>query len=59
MDAVHVRLLQADDITPVVEAFAVAGLNKPLSLYERYFAEQTRGERDVLLAFRETSSVVQ
>jgi GNAT superfamily N-acetyltransferase len=48
-----VRLLDAGDIKQITEEFAAAGINKPVSLYERYLAEQCRGERVVLVAFQE------
>ena len=45
-----IRLLNAAD-PPVIEAaFAAQGWNKPAAQYERYFAEQERGERVVLVA---------
>jgi GNAT superfamily N-acetyltransferase len=53
MIALDVRLLDAGDIKQITEEFAAAGINKPVSLYERYLAEQCRGERVVLAAFQE------
>lgn len=46
-----VRLLRAEDVQPIVDAFVAIGWNKPASQYERYLAEQHRGERVVLVAF--------
>ena len=45
-----IRNLQAGDIEPIANAFAAIGWNKPAVQYERYLAEQTAGERDVLVA---------
>jgi GNAT superfamily N-acetyltransferase len=46
-----IRTLEAGDVQPIAAAFAAAGWNKPASQYERYLAEQQRGERVVLVAF--------
>jgi GNAT superfamily N-acetyltransferase len=51
MSDMKVRLLEADDVQPIASAFAAIGWNKPASQYERYLAEQQRGERVVLVAF--------
>jgi GNAT superfamily N-acetyltransferase len=53
MSLVHVRLIRSTDIELVAEACADAGMNKPVSLFERYLAEQSRGQREVLLAFQD------
>ena len=45
-----IRPLQAQDIQPIADAFTQIGWNKPASQYERYLAEQTSGQRDVLVA---------
>jgi GNAT superfamily N-acetyltransferase len=46
-----IRQLQHADIAPMVAAFAALGWDKPVSLYERYLAEQSAGARVVHLAF--------
>lgn len=46
-----IRLLTAKDVQPIAAAFAAIGWNKPASQYERYLAEQERGERMVLVTF--------
>ena len=46
-----IRLLEAGDVQPIAAAFTAIGWNKPASQYERYLAEQQRGEREVLVAF--------
>ncbi len=48
----YIRLLEAPDIPRIVNAFKEIGWNKPTSLYQRYLAEQQRGERTVLVAFQ-------
>jgi len=48
-----IRLLQAEDIAPIAQAFAVLGWNKPAAQYERYLAEQKAGTRVCLVAFVE------
>jgi GNAT superfamily N-acetyltransferase len=47
----HIRLLEAQDISQIAAAFAALGWNKPASQYERYFAEQESGHRMVFVAF--------
>lgn len=47
-----IRLLQADDIPVIAAAFAALGWHKPAVQYERYLAEQHRGERDALVAWQ-------
>jgi GNAT superfamily N-acetyltransferase len=51
MHALVIRMLEARDVQPIASAFAAIGWNKPASQYERYLAEQLRGERLVLVAF--------
>jgi GNAT superfamily N-acetyltransferase len=46
-----IRLLRNEDIQPIAAAFAAIGWDKPAAQYERYLAEQTAGERTVLVAF--------
>ncbi len=48
-----IRLLEAQDITPIADAFRELGWNKPASQYQRYLEEQQRGERTVLVAFQQ------
>lgn len=50
MNDLSIRPLAPTDIQPIVSAFAEIGWNKPASQYERYLAEQRRGERLVLVA---------
>lgn len=50
-----IRLLTAEDVQPIAEAFTAIGWNKPASQYQRYLAEQQRGERVVLVAFLGTA----
>lgn len=46
-----IRLLRPDDVAEIVAAFAAIGWrNKRAAKYERYLAEQDRGERVVLVA---------
>ncbi len=45
-----VRPFEAADVETITAAFAAIGWNKPESLYRRYFEEQGRGERLVLVA---------
>lgn len=45
-----IRPLQSQDIEPIAQAFGQLGWNKPASQYERYLAEQTAGQRAVLVA---------
>jgi GNAT superfamily N-acetyltransferase len=51
MPDLTIRLLEAEDVHTIAAAFAVIGWDKPASQYERYLAEQQRGERVVLVAF--------
>jgi GNAT superfamily N-acetyltransferase len=50
MPDLTVRVMGEDDVDPVVAAFAGCGWDKPASQFQRYLAEQSRGERVVLLA---------
>jgi GNAT superfamily N-acetyltransferase len=47
----EIRELRREDISPIAEAFANIGWNKPASQYERYLSEQTAGKRQVFVAF--------
>jgi GNAT superfamily N-acetyltransferase len=47
----QIRFLEAHDISPIADAFAALGWDKPASQYEGYLAEQTAGERPVLVAY--------
>ena len=51
----QIRELYAEDIECIAEAFDAIGWSshKPLSQYQRYYAEQGDGSRDVLVAFIE------
>jgi GNAT superfamily N-acetyltransferase len=51
MHGLIIRLLEAEDIPTIASAFAAIGRDKSASQYERYLAEQQRGERVVLVAF--------
>jgi GNAT superfamily N-acetyltransferase len=51
MTGEFIRELMAGDIPGIVAAFSALGWNKPVAQYERYLAEQVRGEREVLVAF--------
>ncbi len=51
MHGLTIRLLESRDIQPIASAFAAISGNKPAAQYERYLAEQQRGERTVLVAF--------
>lgn len=44
-----IRILKSGDIETIAAAFARLGWHKPISQYERYLAEQTKGERVVLI----------
>ena len=50
-----VRMLEAADVRSITSAFAAIGWDKPASQYQRYLAEQRRGERLVLVAFQDES----
>ncbi len=47
---VNVRPLRLNDVMIISAAFVRLGWNKPESQYRTYLAEQTAGERDVLVA---------
>lgn len=47
---IQTRLLTAEDIQPIADAFTAIGWNKPASQYQRYLTEQEAGERVVLVA---------
>ncbi len=49
-DALTIRALRRDDAAVIAAAFAAQGWHKPAAQYERYYAEQDAGERDVLVA---------
>jgi GNAT superfamily N-acetyltransferase len=49
--ALHIRLLQAQDIQPIAAAFQTLGWDKPAAMYKRYLNEQEAGERTVFVAF--------
>jgi ribosomal protein S18 acetylase RimI-like enzyme len=53
MDGLTIRRLEATDIPKIASAFAAIGWNKPASQYERYLAEQQRGERVVIVALQD------
>ena len=57
MHGLTIRLLAAEDIELIASAFAAIGWSKPAAQYERYLAEQRRGERDVLVAWWEGAFV--
>lgn len=48
--ALTIRPLRSDDAAAITAAFAAQGWNKPAAQYASYFAEQSSGERDVLVA---------
>lgn len=47
----RIRPLHERDPEEISAAFTELGWDKPASQYRRYFSEQERGERDVLVAF--------
>jgi GNAT superfamily N-acetyltransferase len=47
-----IHLLRTGDIPTMAAAFAVLGWDKPAAQYEGYLAEQRRGEREALIAWR-------
>jgi GNAT superfamily N-acetyltransferase len=49
--SIQLRGLAADDIEPIVSAFAAAGWRKTREQYERYLAEQAGEQRVVLVAW--------
>jgi GNAT superfamily N-acetyltransferase len=46
-----IQILNQSDIQPIADAFAKLGWHKPVSIYERYLAEQAAGDRVVLVAW--------
>ena len=48
---IQIRPLRELDAEPISAALADLGWNKPVSQYQRYFFEQERGRRPVLVAF--------
>ncbi len=50
-----IRRLEIHDIDPMAAAFTALGWNKPASQYIHYLAEQVAGQRDVIIAFVNTS----
>jgi GNAT superfamily N-acetyltransferase len=52
MDELSIRLLEADTIPIIADAFATLGWPKPATQYERYLEEQQRGEREALVAWQ-------
>ncbi|HJQ13810.1 MAG TPA: GNAT family N-acetyltransferase [Anaerolineales bacterium] len=49
----RIRLLERSDIPKISDAFRELGWNKPASQYERYFAQQEIGVRNVYIAWIE------
>jgi len=47
---IEVRKLESADAAIISKAFKEMGWNKPVSQYSRYYEQQVRGEREVLLA---------
>jgi GNAT superfamily N-acetyltransferase len=48
---IMIRELEEKDILPISAAFASIGWTKPVSQYQRYLAEQSKGVRKVFVAF--------
>ncbi|MGI8469904.1 MAG: GNAT family N-acetyltransferase [Pyrinomonadaceae bacterium] len=48
---IEIRELQEQDILQIAAAFETIGWNKPASQYRRYLAAQSKGLRQVLVAF--------
>lgn len=48
---ISIRNLQTKDCQIIADAFAEQGWDKPLEIYQRYFEEQQKGIRKVLVAF--------
>ena len=46
-----IRQLETQDIETIAAAFQLLGWNKPVTQYERYYAQQLQGKRTVLVAF--------
>ncbi len=51
----HIRLLEDGDLQPLAAAFS--GWTKPMSLFQRYLAEQQQGNRVVLVAVQDGAFV--
>lgn len=47
----RIRALETRDVEEIAATFAGIGWDKPASQYHRYFSEQKRGEREILVAF--------
>jgi ribosomal protein S18 acetylase RimI-like enzyme len=47
---ITIRNMINDDCEIISKAFVAQGWNKQISLYEAYFQEQLKGERDVMIA---------
>ena len=52
---IHIRQLQVQDIDVIAAAFKALGWNKPASQYARYLAEQTSGQRTVIVTSVDTT----
>ncbi len=46
-----IRTMEKADIEPVYSSMTVTGSNRPAGLYDRYYEEQEKGQRVVLIAF--------
>jgi GNAT superfamily N-acetyltransferase len=51
LPGVRIRQLAREDLVAISAAFDDLGWNKPVALYERYFLEQSAGDRVVFVAF--------
>lgn len=49
--SVTIQRMEKQDIRLIYAAPAVTGTRRPVDLYDRYFREQEKGERAVMLAF--------
>lgn len=47
---ITIRNMISEDCEIISKAFIAQGWNKPISLYEEYYKEQLKGERDVIIA---------
>ena len=45
-----IRNMLSEDCAVISKAFIAQGWKKPMSLYEEYYEEQLKGERDVMIA---------
>jgi ribosomal protein S18 acetylase RimI-like enzyme len=50
MPNIQIRSMQQEDAPVISAAFQAQGWNKPISQYLKYYAQQLRGERVVLIA---------